>query len=459
MNYNQAVQYLFDSAPLFQNIGAAAYKEGLGGTLVLDEYFGHPHRNFRTIHVGGTNGKGSVCHTLAAILQAQGYRVGLYTSPHLVDFRERIRVNGKMISKKRVVEFVQTLQPLSISPEGEKQKDSPRKPKVDESQGLVGAKGSFSFFELATALAFQYFAEQKVDIAVIEVGLGGRLDCTNIITPELSVITNISFDHVQFLGDTLPKIASEKAGIIKPGIPVCIGEDCGEEVNAVFRDKAKEVGAPISFSESLTPAISKREGAHTALPFNPPLEGKGEAFALQGLCQEKNRRTILNSVRLLRGKGIEISDEAVRRGFSEVTTMTGLMGRWQTIKKKPLTICDTAHNKGGLEYIFRHLATLPYRRLHLVFGMVSDKDVEAVLNMLPRENTEYYFTQASVRRAMPAEEVCRRAEVHGLHGTAYDDVASAYLAAQANAADEDIIYIGGSTFVVADLLTFLASRN
>lgn len=227
MTYNQAVQYLFDSAPMFQNVGAAAYKEGLGGTLFLDEHFGHPHRSYRTIHVGGTNGKGSVCHTLAAILQAQGYRVGLYTSPHLVDFRERIRVNGKMISKKRVVEFVQTM--------------------ANGQWSMVNQ--GFSFFELATALAFKYFEEQKVDFAVIEVGLGGRLDCTNIITPILSVITNISFDHVQFLGDTLPKIASEKAGIIKPGIPVCIGENINPEVKAVFQNKADEVGAPITFAE------------------------------------------------------------------------------------------------------------------------------------------------------------------------------------------------------------------
>ena len=455
MNYSQAVQYLFDSAPMFQNIGAAAYKEGLGGTLALDAYYGHPHHQYRTIHVGGTNGKGSVCHTLAAILQAQGYRVGLYTSPHLVDFRERIRVNGKMISKKRVIEFVKTLQPPSNSPGGEKQKASPR-------GGLVGAGPfSFSFFELATALAFQYFAEQKVDFAVIEVGLGGRLDCTNIITPELSVITNISFDHVQFLGDTLPKIASEKAGIIKHGIPVCIGENVNPEVKAVFANKAKEVGAPISFAEDIT-SKSPLNGDLFSSSFKEELE---KVRTLRGLCQEKNQQTILNSVRLLREKGIEISDEAVLRGFSEVTTMTGLMGRWQTIKEKPLTICDTAHNKGGLEYIFRHLATLPYRKLHLVFGMVSDKDVDSVLQLLPKTTTKgnrevcYYFTQASVQRAMPAEEVCKRAKAYGFHSTAYHDVASAYKAAQTNASDEDIIYIGGSTFVVADLLTFLASRN
>jgi len=428
---------------LFQNIGAAAYKEGLGGTLVLDEYFGHPHRNFRTIHVGGTNGKGSVCHTLAAILQAQGYRVGLYTSPHLVDFRERIRVNGKMISKKRVIEFVKTLQSPSVSPEVEKQKASPRR-------GLVGADSSFSFFELATALAFQYFAEQKVDFAVIEVGLGGRLDCTNIITPVLSVITNISFDHVQFLGDTLPKIASEKAGIIKPGIPVCIGEDCGEEVNAVFRDKAQEVGAPITFAES-RPSKSPSNGDLLSSPFREELE---KVRALKGLCQEKNTRTILTSVRLLREQGIEISDKAVRKGFHEVTTMTGLMGRWQVLSTKPLTICDTGHNVGGMQYIAKQLEETPHKRLHIVIGMVSDKDVNTVLSMLPKD-AAFYFTQASVQRAMPAEELGKKAESQGLHGTAYQDVPSAYLAAQVNASDDDVIYIGGSTFVVADLLSFL----
>lgn len=420
MNYSQAIQYLFDSAPMFQNVGAAAYKEGLGGTLFLDEHFGHPHRQYRTIHVGGTNGKGSVTHTLAAILQAQGYRVGLYTSPHLVDFRERIRVNGRMISKKRVIEYVEDLK-----------------------ASFLGGRldGDFSFFELATALAFQYFAEQKVDFAVIEVGMGGRLDCTNIITPELSVITNISFDHVQFLGDTLPKIASEKAGIIKPGIPVCIGENVNPEVKAVFQDKAKEVGAPITFAED----EDKAKTQNTKFKIQR---------ALQGLCQEKNQQTILTSVRLLRERGVEISDEAIKKGFKEVVTMTGLMGRWQVLNKKPLTICDTAHNKGGLEYIFRHLASLPHRRLHLVFGMVSDKDVDAVLSMIPKDAV-CYFTQASVQRAMPAEEVCKRAETHNMSGTTYPDVPSAYHAAKQNATAEDIIYIGGSTFVVADLLTSL----
>ena len=449
MNYTKAVQYLFDSAPLFQNVGAAAYKEGLGGTLALDEYFGHPHRQYRTIHVGGTNGKGSVTHTLAAILQAQGYRVGLYTSPHLVDFRERIRVNGKMISKKRVVEFVKT---LSNSPLTGEKKKSPFK---GDLEGL-----SFSFFELATALAFQYFAEQKVDFAVIEVGLGGRLDCTNIITPVLSVITNISFDHVQFLGDTLPKIASEKAGIIKAGVPVCIGENINKEVKAVFQKKAEEVGAPITFAED-RPSKSPLKGDLFFSPFEGELE---RVFALTGLCQEKNRRTILTAVHLLREQGIEISDKAVKKGFADVTTMTGLMGRWQTISTKPLTICDTGHNVGGMQYITKQLQQTPHKRLHIVIGMVSDKDVSTVLSMLPKDAV-FYFTQASVQRAMPAEELAQKAisvfnslpsgQAQARQFSIYKDVVSAYQAAQAAASDDDLIFIGGSTFVVADLLRFV----
>ena len=420
MTYNQAVQYLFDSAPMFQNVGAAAYKEGLGGTLALDECYGHPHRNYKTIHVGGTNGKGSVTHTIAAILQAQGYRVGLYTSPHLVDFRERIKVNGKMISKQRVIRFVSNLK-----------------------ASLLGGrlKGGFSFFELATVLAFQYFAEQKVDFAVIEVGLGGKLDCTNIITPVLSIITNISFDHVQFLGDTLPKIASEKAGIIKTGIPVVIGENINEEVKAVFTDKAKEVGAPITFAEDT--------------PLHLPVWWNDFKPALQGLCQEKNQQTILTAVRLLREQGLEISNKAVRKGFEEVVTMTGLMGRWQTISTKPLTICDTGHNVGGIQYIVKQLQQTPHKKLHIILGMVSDKDVSTVLSMLPKEAT-YYFTQPSVQRAMPAEELAKKASTFQFSDfSTYNDVEDAYQAAKSNASEDDLIFIGGSTFVVADFLKSL----
>lgn len=417
MTYNSAVQYLFDSAPLFQNVGAAAYKEGLDNTHLLDEEFGHPHRQYRTIHVGGTNGKGSVSHTLAAILQAQGYRVGLYTSPHLVDFRERIKVNGEMISKERVIDFVTDFKKRNYS----------------------AVCSGFSFFELATALAFQYFSEQKVDFAVIEVGLGGRLDCTNIIMPELSIITNISFDHVQFLGDTLPKIALEKAGIIKTGIPACIGENVNEDVKAVFANKAKEVGAPITFAED----------AFASTAINDELAG---LFALKGFCQEKNIRTILTAVRLLQERGIAISDEAIREGLAEVCSMTGLMGRWQTIDEKPLTICDTGHNVGGMQYIVRQLQQTPHKRLHIVIGMVNDKDVDSVLRLLPRDAV-YYFTQASVKRAMPAEELARKAShLQRAEEDAFQDVPSAYRAAKRNATDDDLIFIGGSTFVVADLL-------
>lgn len=417
MTYNSAVQYLFDSAPLFQNVGAAAYKEGLDNTHLLDEQFGHPHRQYRTIHVGGTNGKGSVSHTLAAILQAQGYRVGLYTSPHLVDFRERIKVNGEMISKERVIDFVTDF----------------------KKRNYTAVCSGFSFFELATALAFQYFSEQKVDFAVIEVGLGGRLDCTNIITPELSIITNISFDHVQFLGDTLPKIASEKAGIIKTGIPACIGENVNDDVKAVFANKAKEVGAPITFAED----------AFDDIAINKEL---ARLFALKGFCQEKNIRTILTAVRLLRDRGIAISDEAIRKGLAEVCSMTGLMGRWQTIDEKPLTICDTGHNVGGMQYIVRQLQQTPHKRLHIVIGMVSDKDVDTVLRLLPTDAI-YYFTQASVKRAMPAEELAKKAShLQGAKEGVFQDVPSAYLAAKRNADTDDLIFIGGSTFVVADLL-------
>lgn len=431
MTYEKAIKYLFDSAPMFQNVGAAAYKEGLGSTLLLDEHFGHPHRSYKTIHVGGTNGKGSVTHTLAAILQAQGYRVGLYTSPHLVDFRERIRVNGKMISKKRVVDFVKELKIENGKLKG-------------NSIFNIQSSIDFSFFELATALAFKYFEEQKVDFAVIEVGLGGRLDCTNIITPVLSVITNISFDHVQFLGDTLPKIASEKAGIIKPGIPVCIGENINEEVKAVFENKAKEVGAPITFAEDEDCQIVKLSNRQ---------------IQLKGLCQEKNQQTILTSIRLLREQGIEISDEAIKKAFAEVCTMTGLMGRWQILKEKPLCICDTGHNVGGMQYIVKQLQQTPHKRLHIVIGMVSDKDVSTVLSMLPKD-ASYYFTQASVHRAMPAERLSEIAlSIFNFKCSIYNDVPSAYQAAKVNASEDDLIFIGGSTFVVADLLRSIQTKQ
>lgn len=432
MTYEQAINYLYESAPLFQNIGAGAYKEGLGNTELLDKHFQHPHRQYATIHVAGTNGKGSVSHTLASILQSQGMKVGLYTSPHLTDFRERIRVNGEMIPQARVVSFV----------EQERTFFEPLHP---------------SFFELTTALALQYFAEENVDIAVIEVGLGGRMDCTNIIQPLVSIITNISFDHIQFLGNTLEKIASEKAGIIKPGIPAIVGEWGKESVAEVFMNKAEEAGTSLVFAD--------RENEIVDFTLTP---GQGYTYhtatfgtihgELEGLCQEKNTATILEAIKALRRKGIHISNQAVQDGFAKVSIHTGLRGRWQKIADKPLTICDTGHNVGGMQYITRQLTTTPHQALHIVIGMVNDKDVNTVLSMLPQDAT-YYFTQASVRRAMPSDQFSQEASRHGLKGECYPTVHDAYLAAKAASGEEDLIFIGGSTFIVADLFAAMEQEK
>ncbi len=425
MTYQEATTYLFTAAPLFQNIGAGAYKEGLSNTHLLDEHFGHPHEKFRTIHVGGTNGKGSTSHTLAAVLQSQGYRVGLYTSPHLVDFRERIRVNGVMIPEKRVISFV----------EQERSFFEPLHP---------------SFFELATALAFQYFAEQKVDVAVIEVGLGGRLDCTNIIHPDLSIITNISFDHIQFLGNTLPKIASEKAGIIKQGVPAIIGEAGEEDVRTVFEQEAEKVGTRLIFAEEEKELISYTYSPTQGYTYQTKTYGELHG-QLSGFCQEKNTRTILAAVNELNKISYGISTASVAKGMSQVCQLTGLMGRWQTISTNPITICDTGHNVGGMQYITKQLKETPHQRLHIIIGMVNDKDVNTVLSMLPKDAV-YYFTQASVKRAMPVEEFAQKAEKHDLHGNSYANVELAYRAAKQNAEKNDLIFVGGSTFIVADML-------
>ena len=406
MTYKETIQYLYDSVPMFQNLGAGAYKEGLSTTHCLDDYFQHPHRRFKTIHVAGTNGKGSVSHTLAAILQSEGYRVGLYTSPHLVDFRERIRVNGEMVNEQYVVDFVEQYRPVF----------EPLRP---------------SFFELATAMAFKYFADQKVDIAVIEVGLGGRLDCTNIITPELAVITNISLDHTQFLGDSVEKIAAEKAGIIKPHVPVVIGECVGTPtVRAVFETKAKEQGAPIFLAEQ---------------EVHPQRE-----FELKGCYQECNARTIQSAVSHL---PFCVSDEAIANGMAHVCQLTGLMGRWQQTETSPRVICDTGHNSGGWEYLGRQLAEIP--DLRMVVGMVSDKDVRHVLGLMPR-HARYFFTSASVTRAMPADEFAIFAREAGLEGEVYPDVKTAVDAARRTADAGTTIFVGGSTFIVAD---YLATRQ
>ena len=424
MTYQETIEYLFNSTPLFQNVGKDAYKEGLENTLKLDEYFGYPHRTFKTIHVAGTNGKGSCSHTLAAILQSAGYKVGLYTSPHLVDFRERIRVNGEVISKEYVIDFVEQHRSFF----------EPLHP---------------SFFELTTAMAFNWFAMQKVDVAVIEVGLGGRLDCTNIISPDLCVITNISFDHIQFLGDTLAKIASEKAGIIKPKIPVVIGE-IHPETESVFINKSDLESAPIHFAQresSVQKAIFTPEGGITYHTTEYPLL-KGQ---LGGYCQVKNTQTILTAVRILQEKGYHIEKEHVYQGFAEVCLLTGLMGRWQILQEQPKMICDTGHNKAGIEYIVKQLSAQEYHQLHIVLGMVNDKDISGVLAMLPKEAT-YYFTKASVSRALSEEKVKELAQQAGLQGNTYPNVEEAVQAACSEAHPDDLIFVGGSTFIVADLL-------
>ena len=424
MNYNETVEYLFNSTPVFEKIGSAAYKEGLYNTNALDEHFNHPHRQVKTIHVAGTNGKGSCSHTIAAMLQAEGLRVGLFTSPHLVDFRERIRVNGECISEQYVVDFV----------EKERSFFEPLHP---------------SFFELTTAMAFKYFADMKVDIAVIEVGLGGRLDCTNIIKPILSVITNISLDHTQFLGDTLAKIAGEKAGIIKPGVTVVIGEANGE-TRPVFEAKAREVGAPIVFAEDSCGILSAEHLDNGGILYATKRHGsvRGE---LSGDYQVKNANTILALADILLHNNI-LSEGSIAKGFGHVCESTGLMGRWQVLQTEPLVVCDTGHNTGGWQYLSRQIKAQRCRQLRMVFGMVDDKDINSVMEMLPKDAT-YYFTNATTHRAIPAQKVRQTGEEHGLKGSCYNSVNEAYEAALKDASNDDFVFVGGSSYVVADLLS------
>ena len=414
MNYSEIITYLYQRTPLFQQVGAGAYKEGLTNSLLLDEHLGHPHRLFRSIHVAGTNGKGSCSHTLAAILQSAGYRVGLYTSPHLVDFRERIRVNGVPVSEQYVVDFV----------ERERSFFEPLHP---------------SFFELTTAMAFRYFADCHVDVAVVEVGLGGRLDCTNLISPDLSVITNISFDHTQFLGHTLAAIAREKAGIIKPHTPVVVGEVL-PETRFVFEQQAQAMEAPLYFAEEQSLLYADVE------------------MELKGCYQQKNRATVLAAIPLLQQAGYRVGEAEVRRGFAQVVELTGLQGRWQQLQEVPRMVCDTGHNVGGIRYVAEQLKSQHCRTLRMVMGMVNDKDIRGVLALLPRQAV-YYFTQASVKRALPVEEFARLAMEAGLQGSCYPDVASAVRAAQKESLPEDFIFVGGSSYIVADLLTCRDALN
>jgi dihydrofolate synthase/folylpolyglutamate synthase len=424
MNYEETLQYLYRQLPEYQRIGHAAYKEGLDNSLALDSYFDHPHRKYKTIHIGGTNGKGSTSHLLAAILQQAGYKVGLYTSPHLVDFRERIRVNGKMIDKPYVVDFVakyrEAFEPIHPS-----------------------------FFELTMEMAFLYFAEQKVDVAVIEVGLGGRLDSTNIISPDLAVITNIGLEHTQYLGNTLSKIAGEKAGIIKPYTPVVIGEIEDKAVRRVFVEKAASQHAPIVFAENRLGDFNSQKtpsGWTFQCEAYPDLVDE-----LGGFVQEKNAKTVLTAIEELKKLGYRIPKDAVYDGFAHVVELTGLMGRWQKVQEKPTIVCDTAHNAHGIRYIGNQLESEKYDRLHIVFGVVKDKDLQAILPLLPK-NADYYFTKPSIERALNEKTLAQEAEKYQLWGTTFDSVSEAVRAAREKATENDFIFIGGSSFVVADAL-------
>lgn len=429
MTYQETIDFLYTQLPVFQREGASAYKANLKNTLALDERLNHPHTKYKTIHVAGTNGKGSVSHTLASILQKEGYKVGLYTSPHLKDFRERIRVNGEMVSEQFVVNFTKEQQPFIAS-------HAP------------------SFFELTVAMAFNYFEEMKVDIAVIEVGLGGRLDSTNIISPILSIITNIGYDHTALLGNTLELIAAEKGGIIKERTPVVIGRT-QPETEPIFKEIAASKGAPIYFAPDVYHAETGMLSAKRKQIFNfyrhEKLAFRELEFELAGIYQKENLATILMATELLNNLGLTISDNSIRKGTSTVVETTGLQGRWQTLGYNPLIICDTGHNEDGIKQVMEQLNGMAYKQLHIVLGMVNDKDHTSVLKLLPK-NAIYYFTRAQIPRSLDEQKLQIEAQKHQLTGKSYPSVATAVAEAKKNASVNDLIFIGGSTFIVAEAI-------
>lgn len=412
MDYRRAVDWMCSTLPMFQKVGSAAYRPGLENTEYLMDYLGHPERGLRCIHVAGTNGKGSTSSMLASVLMEAGYRTGLYTSPHLIDFRERMRVDGEMIPKEFVADFVERHLDFFTA-------------------------HSFSFFEMTTAMAFCWFRACGVDVAVVETGLGGRLDSTNVVMPDLSVITNIALDHTAILGDTRVQIAGEKAGIIKPGVPVLIGEN-DPEIEPVFRAKATREGAPLYFTDH---GIRLED-------YPCPLEGDYQRF---------NIATVVAACGILR-ESWKLDPQTVRRGIARVVDNTHLQGRWQVLSRHPLVVCDTGHNVNGIGEIVRQLSHTPKGRLFMVFGMVNDKDVDGVLALLPKE-AQYCFAQASVQRALDSRELARRAARFSLRGEAYPDCESAFRAAQQQAGPQDMIFVGGSTFVVADVLEALSKQE
>lgn len=432
MNYRQTLDYLYSQLPMFHRVGSAAYKADLDNTLAICKLLNNPERKFKSIHIAGTNGKGSTSHMIASVLQSAGYKTGLYTSPHLKDFRERIKINGKMIPRDHIVDFVERYK-----------KDFERiQP---------------SFFEWTVGLAFNYFAEQEVDIAVIETGLGGRLDSTNVVLPEVSVITNISYDHMTLLGDTLAKIAGEKAGIIKPGVPVVIGESQAA-VKKVFVEKAEKERTSIFFASQEYKAMNIRSSFKSASPLLLTDIVKGRKLVYQdlecsltGQYQRKNIPTVLKAIELLNEKNFSISEKSLRKGIAKVVKQTGLRGRWEILSQKPLTIADTGHNEAGIKEVLAQIENVLHRKLHFVIGVVNDKDVRTILKMLP-EDAVYYFCKASIPRALPQEELKELAAKAGLKGKTYPSVNQALKAAQAAAKKNDLVFVGGSTFVVAEAI-------
>jgi dihydrofolate synthase/folylpolyglutamate synthase len=440
MNYQETLDYLFNSLPMFQRVGASAFRKDLRSTILLCDHLGNPENKFKSIHVAGTNGKGSSSHSLASIFQSAGYKTGLYTSPHLKSFTERIRINGQEISPELVVQF------------------------VEENKNFLDDLKP-SFFEMTVGMAFWYFAQQEVDIAIVEVGMGGNFDSTNIIRPELSLITNIGYDHMQFLGDTLPLIAGEKAGIIKANIPVVISET-HEETKAVFMKKAEEMNAPITFADEKWSAkkVSEEEGKtkykvviseESEWSVKTQTMAQGEetidlTFGLNGNYQKYNLAGILESVFQMRQLGWELPDKAVFEGLKNVTELTGLKGRWQTLSENPTVICDTGHNEAGFREILSQLETYTFRKLWLVIGMVQDKDISKVLSMLPK-SANFVFCEAKLPRALPAVQLAEKAQSVGLIGEIIPDINEALAFARKNAAEDDLIFVGGSTFVVAEI--------
>ena len=434
MTYKETIEYLYASAPMFQHNGISAYKPGLKTSRSMDKLLGNPHTDYHCIHVGGTNGKGSVSHTLAAILQAQGYCVGLYTSPHLVDFRERIRVNGEMISEEYVIDFV-------------------------EQHKNIFEHFQASFFELTSMMAFAFFKAMRVDYAIIEVGLGGRLDTTNIIRPILSIITNISMDHVHILGNTTAEIAFEKAGIIKSYTPAIVGETEDKDVMEMFKNQAEMRHAPlhIAHADGLIDDLSRSKAGSWVL--QTPLCGR-VLPELIGEAQSKNFPIILKAVEVLTQLGHTIHPKAIRWGFEEACTLTGLMGRWQVLGTKPKVICDTGHNADGWKHLSLQLQKerKRCRQLYMIIGVANDKDIQGMVEQMPKEAT-YLFTQASIPRAMPPEEVAAVGASFGLQGECFATVEEAVEEALGKAKAEDTVFVGGSTFVVAEAIQTKAAIN